>query len=87
MVLIGGSTQCRRLKYEGHHASNKKKDPYEENLLEHVEFENQLYFKSMNTSTRFPTVAETPISDDFCFMAVSAAVFLIFSGLLAWCLG
>ena len=37
--------------------------------------------------TRFPTVAETPIFDDFCFLAVSAAVFLIFSGLLAWCLG
>ena len=37
--------------------------------------------------TRFPTVAETPIFDDFCFSAVSAAVFLFFSGLLAWCLG
>ena len=37
--------------------------------------------------TRFPTVAETPIFDDFCFLAVSAAVFLIFSGLVAWCLG
>ena len=37
--------------------------------------------------TRFPTVAKTPISDDFYFLAVSAAVFLIFSVLLAWCLG
>ena len=31
--------------------AKKKKDPYEENLLEHVEFEHQLYFKSMNTSS------------------------------------
>ena len=39
------------------------------------------------TFTRFPTVAETPIFVDFCFLAVSAAVFWIFLGLLAWCLG
>ena len=42
-----GRSNTRELE---HHAS-KKKDPYEENLLEHVEFEHQLYFKSMNTSS------------------------------------
>ena len=38
------------------------------------------------SATRFPTVADTLIFDYFCLLA-SAAVYFIFSGLLASCLG
>ena len=52
----------------------------------YVDFNHRILFEP-NGLTRFTAVAETPNLDDFCFLAVSAAVFSIFSGLLAWCLG
>ena len=39
--------------------------------------------KTLNTATRFPTVADTPVLGYFCFLPVSAMLFLTFSSLVA----